>query len=159
MAFQLEPVDESFFADAPQRYVFSMDLPVAPQRVWDEVMAGETPLTFVRGLSVHWTSPAPRSVGSTRVAHAAFGAIRLQERYIVWDEGHRNAFIGTAVNAPLFSRFAENYVVEPTAAGSRFTWTFASDLRGLKPAVAANDVVQRAMFGRMAADVRRHFTQ
>jgi len=159
MAFSLEPVDESFFTDAPQRYVFSMDLPVPPERVWEEAMAGEQPLPFVRGLSVRWISPAPRGVDSTRVAKTGFGAIRLQERYFVWDEGHRNAFMGTAINVPLFSRFAENYVVEPTASGSRFTWTFASDLRGLKPAVAANDVVQRAMFGRMAADVRRHFTR
>ena len=157
MAFQLEPVDESFFRDAPQRYVFAMALPVPPERVWETAMAGEHPLRFVRGLSVHWTSPAPRGVGSTRNANAGFGAFRLQERYIVWEDGHRNSFIGTAVNAPLFRRFGEDYVVEPTADGCRFTWTFASDLRGPKAVIAANDVVQRAMFGRMAADVRRHF--
>ena len=63
-------------------------------------------LRFVRGLTVKWTSPEPRGVDSTRVALAAFGAFRLQERYFVWDEGHRNAFMGTALNGPLLRRFA-----------------------------------------------------
>src|SRR2546429_158122 len=57
MAFTLDAVDESFFTDAPQRYVYAMDVPVPPERVWAEAMTGEHPLAFVRGLTVKWTSP------------------------------------------------------------------------------------------------------
>lgn len=158
MAFALEPVDEDFLRDAPQRYAFPMELPVPPQEVWRAAMAGEDALRFVRGLRIRWTSAAPFGIGSTRTALAGFGAIRLQERYFVWDEGRRNAFMGTAVNVPLFRRFAEDYVVEPTAAGCRFTWTFAAEARGPRAAAVVNDVVQRTMFAGMARDVRRHFS-
>ena len=157
MAFDLEPADEDFVRSAPQRYVYTMNLPVPAASVWEGAMAGEHPLAFVRGLSVRWTSPAPRGVGSTRIAHAGFGAIRLQERYIVWDEGRRNAFAGVGVNVPLFRRFAEDYVVEPTSGGCRFTWTFAAEARGPGAAAAVNDLVQKGMFAGMARDVRKHY--
>jgi hypothetical protein len=159
MAFALEPADEDFLRTAPQRYVFPMELPVSPERVWQDAMAGPHALRFVRGLRIRWTSDAPRGIGSTRTAFAGFGAIHLQERYFVWDDGRRNAFMGTAVNVPLFRRFAEDYVVEPTASGCRFTWTFAAEPRGPRPAAAVNDVVQRAMFAGMARDVRRHYSR
>lgn len=157
MVFTLAETDADFLAAAPQRYVFAMDLPVPPERVWREAMAGERALNFVRGLSIRWTSPQPWGVGSARVAHAGFGAIRLQERYVIWDDGARTAFVGTAANAPLYRRFAEDYVVEPTATGCRFTWTFAAESRGPRAAAAVNDLAQRALFAGMARDVRRHF--
>jgi hypothetical protein len=91
MSFALAPADETFLRDAPQRYEFRMQLPVPADTVWAEGLAGDRPLSWVRGLTVRWTSPAPRGVGTTRVAHAAFGAVRLQERYFVWDEGRRTA--------------------------------------------------------------------
>ena len=159
MAFALEPVDEDFLRTAPQRYVFPMDLPVGPDQVWQGAMAGADALRFVRGLRIRWTSEAPHRVGSTRTALASFGAIRLQERYFVWDEGRRNTFMGTAVNVPLFRRFAEDYLVEPTANGCRFTWTFAAEPRGPRAAALVNDAVHRAMFAGMARDVRRHYTR
>jgi hypothetical protein len=157
MAFALEPADEEFLRTAPQRYVFAMNLPVPASTIWDAAMAGERPLTFVHGLKVRWTSPAPRGIGSTRVAHTALGAIRLQERYIVWDEGHRNAFAGVGVNVPVFRRFGEDYVVEPTPDGCRFTWTFAAEARGPRAAAMMNDVIQKGLFANMARDVRKHF--
>jgi hypothetical protein len=157
VAFDLLAADDEFIRSAPQRYVFGMDLPVPADQVWAEAMTGTTPLSFVRGLWVRWTSTAPHGVGSTRVAKAGFGAVRLDERYIVWDEGHRNAFVGVSVNVPMLRRFAEDYVVEPRPGGCRFTWTFAAESRGPRAAAAVNDVVQRTMFAGMARDVRRHF--
>lgn len=156
MAFALEPADEDFLTSAPQRYEYSMDLPVAPERVW-AALSGQVPLDWVRGLSIHWTSPAPRTVGATRRAHGGFGAIRLDEEYFIWEEGRRTAFFVRSANVPLFRRFAEDYVVEPTGDGCRFTWVFAVEPRGPRPLAAANGHVQSAMFAGMARDFKKRF--
>jgi hypothetical protein len=156
MPFALEPADANFLATAPQRYSFSMDLPAPPEKVW-AVLAGDEPMDFVRGLSIRWTSPAPRGLGATRRANGAFGAIRFDERYFIWDDGRRTAFTVVRANLPLFRRFAEDYVVEPAAGGSRFTWVFAVEPRGPRPLAAVNGSVQRAMFAQLAGDFRKHF--
>ena len=156
MPFALEPADEDFLANAPQRYSHSMQLPVPPERVW-AVLAGDEPMDFVRGLTIRWTSPAPRGVGATRRANGAFGAIRLDERYFIWAHGQRTTFTVESSNVPLFRRFAEDYLVEPTASGCRFTWVFAVEPRGPRPIGAANGTAQRAMFAQMARDFRKHF--
>jgi hypothetical protein len=156
MPFALEPADEDFLATAPQRYSYSMELPVPPGTVW-AVLAGDEPMDFVRGLKIRWTSPAPRGVGATRRANGSFGAVRLDERYFIWVDGRRTAFTVESANVPLFRRFAEDYVVEPTAAGCRFTWVFAVEPRTPRPIAAANGGVQRATFAQMARDFRNHF--
>ena len=156
MPFPLDPADEDFLANAPQRYSYSMDLPVPPEKVW-AVLAGDEPMDFVRGLKIRWTSPTPRGIGATRRANGGFGAIRLNERYFIWDEGRRTAFTVESSNVPLFRRFAEDYIVELTSDGCRFTWVFAVEPRGPRPIGAANGAVQRGMFGQMARDFRKHF--
>lgn len=156
MPFDLAPADEEFLTAAPQRYSFSKELPSPAQQVW-AVLAGDEPLDFVRGLTVRWTSPAPHGVGATRKAFGAFGAIRFDERYFIWEDGRRTAFTVERSNVPLFRRFAEDYVVEPTAGGCRFTWVFAVEPRGPRPVAAANGAVQRALFAQLARDFGRHF--
>jgi len=156
MPFALEPADEDFLAGAPQRYSHSMNLAVPPERVW-RVLSGDEPMDFVRGLTIRWTSPAPRGVGATRRANGAFGAIRLNERYFIWEDGRRTTFAVESSNVPFFRRFAEDYVVEPTARGCRFSWVFAVEPRGPRPIGAANGSVQRAMFAQMARDFGKHF--
>lgn len=156
MAFRLEPTDPDFVTSAPQRYVYVMELPVPPDKVWDGLVA-DSPLPWVRGLSIEWTSPRPFDVGTSRIARGGFGAIRLHERYVVWEEGYRNSFVVERANVPLFRRFAEDYLVEPTPDGCRFTWTFAVEPRGPRAVAAVDNLIQRGMFAQMAADTRRHF--
>jgi hypothetical protein len=156
MSFALAAADEDFLINAPQRYRYAMKLPVPAEQVW-AVLAGDEPMDFVRGLKIRWTSPAPRGVGATRRANAAFGAIQLNERYFVWEEGRRTAFAVESVNVPLFRRFAEDYVVEPAANGCLFTWVLAAEPHGPRPVAAANGAIQRAMFGQMARDFGKHF--
>jgi hypothetical protein len=156
VAFELEPANEAFLDSAPHRYVFPMDLPAPAETVWAGLIA-DPPLAWVRGLRIEWTSARPFGVGTTRTAHGAFGAVKLFERYIVWDEGRRTVFSVERSNVPLFRRFAEDYVIEPTAAGCRFTWTFAAEPRGPAAVRAIDNLMQRGIFGAMARDTRRHF--
>jgi hypothetical protein len=156
MAFALTPADADFLTSAPQRYSYPMDLPVPAEQVW-AVLSGAAPFDFVRGLRINWTSPAPRAVGATRHANGAYGAIRIDERYFIWEDGRRTAFYVTSANVPLFRRFAEDYLVEPTTDGCRFTWVFAVEPRAPRLLAAANGLVQSRMFAGYARDFGKHF--
>jgi hypothetical protein len=154
MNFPLAPVDEGFFTAAPARYsdTFAIARPAA--EVWREFVS-DKPLSWCRGLSIRWTSERPFGVGTTREAKSLGGAMRLEERFFIWEEGHRQAFYVTEANVPVFKRFAEDYVVEPDGSERcRLMWTFALEPTALgRPGGPVNGIVFRRLF----ADTRRHF--
>jgi len=45
--FRLQPIDESFFADAPKRYVDVMDIPQPADRVWAELTTDDHPASLL----------------------------------------------------------------------------------------------------------------
>ncbi|MFJ9459218.1 SRPBCC family protein [Kitasatospora sp. NPDC101447] len=153
----LERFDVSFFDTAPHRHSFTMDLPVAPETVW-QGLAGDTPLSWCRGLSGgRYTSPAPHGVGTTREITAR-GVLRLREEFVRWEEGVRHSFCVAQASLPLFRRFGEDYLVEPTASGTRFTWTFAFEPVPLLARPAALTGVPGAAFLKgLIGDTKRHF--
>jgi Polyketide cyclase / dehydrase and lipid transport len=127
---------------------------------WAE-LNGQAPLYWCRLVrSVEWTSPPPRTVGSTRTATMALTGATLQERYFRWDEadrGYANGFWVTASNTPGFRRFAEHYEVVTTVTGCRFTWTFL-----IEPIVSATNPFIRPLVGsvlkRFLTDTQRRFS-
>ncbi|GGM37651.1 polyketide cyclase [Longimycelium tulufanense] len=156
--YSLEPLDEGFFDSAPFRYRYPMDLPVPAERVWAG-LTGSDPLSWCRLLSeVRYTSDRPFGVGTTRTATVLRGSLRIRERFITWDEGRRHAFLAEEANLPVFRRFGEDYLVEPTATGCRFTWTFAFEPNpALRLAFRAGAPLNRALYATFARDTRRHF--
>ncbi len=150
----LKPVDESFFASAPERYSDTFAIARPAEQVWTD-LASDKPLSWCRGLSLQWTSERPFGVGTTRQASSLGGAVKLKERYFVWEDGHRQAFYVTDANLPLFKSFAEDYVVDPDGADRcRFTWKFAIEPTALgRPGAALNGFIFRRMF----AETRRHY--
>lgn len=159
--FALSPVGESFLTSAPHRTVHTMDLPVPAERVW-EGLTNATPLSWCRMLTGgRYTSPAPHGVGTTREVGVAGGVLKLREQFFVWDETKmRHAFYVTHTSLPVFESFAEDYLVEPTPAGCRFTWTFALKAkRGLSLPVAATQPVNNlVLFNSFRRDTIKHFT-
>jgi hypothetical protein len=121
--FKLQPVDETFFADAPKRFVGTFEIGRPASEVWAELVV-DGALSFCRSLrGAKWTSPRPFGVGTTRTMPALFGALVVDERYFVWEEGRRQAFCVERASLPLFRRFAEDYLVEGTApTTSRCAW-------------------------------------
>lgn len=155
--FTLERFDASFFDTAPHRRTFTMDLPVAPEAVW-EGLAGGAPLSWCRGLGGgRYTSPAPHGVGTTREITAR-GVLHLRESFIRWEEGTRHSFCVTSATLPLFRRFGEDYVVEPAPTGTRFTWTFAFEPNPLLARPAALTALPGTSFMKtLVRDTKRHF--
>jgi Polyketide cyclase / dehydrase and lipid transport len=154
MSVRLEPVDESFFTSAPNRYSDTFTIARPAENVWADLVS-DKPLAWCRGLSLQWTSARPFGVGTTRQARSLGGAIKFKERYFIWEDGRRQSFYVTDANLPLFKHFAEDYVVEPDGADRcRFTWTFAIEPTALgRPGAPLNGFT----FRRMYAETRRHY--
>lgn len=155
--FTLHTCDESIFETAPIVRSFSLDLPVPATKVW-EGLSNDTPLAWCRLLSNgRYTSPRPFAVGTTREITVG-RTMRLREEFFRWEEGRRHSFWVTQSSVPLFRRFAEDYLVEPTATGCRFTWTFAFE--PAKPIARPSALVawgSKPVLAWLKRDTQRHF--
>lgn len=160
-AYPMQPVDESFFTTAPHVYRFEQQLDVSPERVWeslasDHSVADWTPLLH----SIEWTSPRPFGVGTTRTVVLPAKAITIHEYFFRWEEGHRFSFYGVDANLRLFGKFAEDYIVEPSGSGTRFTWTFALEgTSKTRLAMKAMSPINKANFGAMAHGAKGYFAK
>ncbi|MGO3325083.1 SRPBCC family protein [Gordonia sp. (in: high G+C Gram-positive bacteria)] len=155
---ELTPVDETYFSMAKQRFSYRVDVNADADDVWAEI-ASTDPLPWVRSLDAHYTTPEPLGVGARRAVSSGGGLIKFREYFFRWDDRERrHSFYATEASVPFFRSFAEDYLVETTATGCSFTWTFAFD-----PAprfglfLAAGRPLNHLNFSRMAADTRRHF--
>jgi hypothetical protein len=153
--FKAEPVDESFFDDAPSRIQRVFDIPKPATRVWSE-LTGANPLSWCRITDrIDWTSPAPFGVGTTRTVHALKGSNVMNEYFFRWDEGRRMSFYVVEASAPLFQRFAEDSLIEPTTDDScRLTWTIAWEP---KAAMKPGNAVNKRLLGTLFTDTQKYY--
>jgi hypothetical protein len=149
----LQLTDETFLTSAPTRFSETFEIPKPAADVWAELI-GDKPLDWCRALSITWTSPRPLGVGATRTAKI-LGALTANERFFIWEDGRRNAFCITDTNLPVFTRLAEDSLVEPLGPDRcRFTWTIAMELKGV---AKAGGPMNRLLVSSLFKDTRRHF--
>ncbi len=153
--FTCEPVSETFFDTAPFKLRAKFEVPLPAATVWGELTSDQA-LSWCRILQdVSWTSPRPFGVGTTREVKALWGANQLREHYFRWEEGHRHSFFVVESTAPLFKRFAEDYLLESTSDTScRFTWTLAAEPKAL---ARPGGPVNRALLKTLFTDTARHY--
>jgi hypothetical protein len=153
--FACQPVDESFLDTAPLRLRGTFDIPRPAAEVWDELTA-EHPLLWCRILQdITWTSPRPFGVGTTRTVVALGGLNVFKERFFRWEEGRRHSFVVEQASAPMFRRFAEDYLVEPAGADAcRFAWTIAGEAR---PGFGLTTPGNRLLLKTLLTDTARHY--
>jgi hypothetical protein len=153
--FKNEPVDETFFNAAQVRLSETFEIARPAAEVWTELTADGT-LWWCRILDdVSWTSPRPFGVGTTRTVSSLKGANVIKEQFFRWEEGRRKSFYVAESSAPLFKRFAEDYLVEPASESAcRFTWTIAYDSRpAMRPGRRLNNTLLRTLL----TDTRKHY--
>lgn len=155
----LESVDATFFATAPVLYRYPVKLAVPPERVWQSLASDRSVADWGLGVrSLTWTSPRPFGVGTTREVVLPMSALRLREEFFRWDEGAGYSFAAVAADRALFTRFAENYEVEPDRTGTLFTWTIAlSPVPALARAMTSFAPVTKASFGQLARNAKKYF--
>ncbi len=118
--FALESADAGFFDAAPHVFRYTKHYDAPPEKVWESLQSDESLSAWGPSVSsLTWTSPRPFGIGTTR--EVGLGPTRVHERFFRWDEGSRYSFYLYESNAPLFRRFAEDYVIAPdgTVPGSR----------------------------------------
>jgi uncharacterized protein YndB with AHSA1/START domain len=142
--YPLEPADETFFSTAPFRHTYPVELPVPPERLWASLTSDEGMAAWGLGVGLQWTSPRPFGVGTTRTVVLPLHAMTVHEHFFRWDDGRRKSFYVEEANHRMLKRFAEDYLVEATPGGSRFTWTIALEpLPSTALLVRASDPVNR----------------
>lgn len=153
--FKNDPVDAGFFASAPVRLSDTFQVARPATEVWSELTADDT-LSWCRIIDdVRWTSPRPFGVGTTRTVKALKGANVINEHYFRWEEGRRKSFYVVDGSAPLFKRFAEDYLVEPVSDSScTFTWTIAYESR---PSMRLGRPLNDRLLGTLFTDTRKHY--
>jgi hypothetical protein len=84
----------------------------------------------------------------------------MRERYFLWEEGRRHSFAVYESTAQLFTRFAEDYLVEPDGNDTLFTWILAIEpKRSLALPVKVLAPAIKAVFGRMPSDGQRYWAK
>jgi hypothetical protein len=156
----LESVDESFFSTAPHVYRFPVELNVSPERVWESLVSDGSLADWGMGIKLRWTSPRPFGVGTTREVVLPLGLMTVRERFFLWEEGRRYTFYVESSDRPMIKSFAEDYVVEKTASGSRFTWTIAIEpAPKFRALVAAGGPLNKLAFGQTARSAKSYFAK
>ncbi|MBC3841112.1 SRPBCC family protein [Streptacidiphilus sp. 4-A2] len=125
--FPIEEADDSLFASAPLYHARSVEVPYSAEETW-AALTGDGVSSWTKGMQqLIWTSSRPFGVGTTREIHMG-GGFTLRERFFRWEEGHRKTFSGVEGTRPIFRHLVEDYVVEPTGDGARFSWRWAAEL-------------------------------
>lgn len=121
----LRPVGDEFLTGAPLVIPVAVTLPNSPAEVW-EVLGSERMWSWLPLIDrVRWLSPCPLRAGAIRQLRLA-RAVMLDEEFYRWDDERRATFYVKSASRPLLRALAEDFVLEPTAAGgTRLTWTMA----------------------------------
>lgn len=157
--FPLESTDASAFDTAPHVFRYEKRFDAPPEAVWMSLASDNSLADWGSSVKeVNWLTPRPFGVGSSREVVLAVGFARIREQFFRWDEGLGYSFYVYEADAPLFRKFAEDYVVAPDGTGTLFTWTVAIEpKRALRLPFQALAPVLKAGFGRMASDGQRYF--
>ncbi len=122
----LEPVDESFFREAPV-VVTNRNVLAAPRAAVFDCICGDPAGwgEWFPGFSHNgrWDTAPPHGVGSRRTVDAYRSQYR--ETILAWDPLERWAFRVDATSSPLFEAFAEDYRLTDAAGGTELAWTVA----------------------------------
>lgn len=153
--FKLQPVDESFFENAPVRLsrTFSINRPAAD--VWAD-LTSDNPLHWCRILDgCKWTSERPFGVGTTRQVNALKGLNIFKEEFFRWEDGRQMSFYVQEASGPLAKRFAEDYLVESTGDNScTFTWIIAYEPSAIGK---LGEALNKRILGSLFSDTAQYY--
>ncbi|HTM83990.1 MAG TPA: SRPBCC family protein [Mycobacterium sp.] len=156
--YECERVELDFIANAPFRFVSTVDLAITPEQLF-EVLSDETswPHWATVITKVEWTSPEPRGIGTTRTVSMR-GNIVGDEEFLAWEPFSHMAFRFNTSTSDAISAFAEDYRVVETAEGCHLTWVMAMKPSGLAGRIGMTlaQPVMAWLFQRFLHNLRRY---
>jgi carbon monoxide dehydrogenase subunit G len=156
--YPCERVGLDFIADAPNRFVSTVDLPITPEQLFDVLADAQSWPQWASVITdVTWTSPEPRGIGTTRTVTMR-GNIVGAEEFLAWEPFSHMAFRFNESTSNAISAFAEDYRVVPTADGCHLTWVMAMKPSGLagRLGMTIGRPVMGWMFQRFLHNLRRY---
>lgn len=126
MKFKTQAADVDFIDTAPLQFINTVELNATPQQVFDSLANADHWLQWFPNMSsVEWRGT--KGVGVKRFVKV--GAMAIDEHFIRWDKGVRMAFYISATSMPFAKKMVEDYRIEATEKGSRFTYAVGLQLR------------------------------
>jgi carbon monoxide dehydrogenase subunit G len=133
-----ERVGLDFIADAPVRFVSTVDLAITPEQLFEVLADAESWPHWATAITkVTWTSPEPRGVGTTRTVHMR-GGIVGNEEFLAWEPFSHMAFRFNEASSASIAAFAEDYRVVSTPGGCHLTWVMAMKPHGIAGRIGMN---------------------
>jgi len=126
MKFKCEAGDINYIERAPLQFINTVDLKAPPEGVFDALRETEAWLHWFPDMkSAVWKGEP--GVGTNRIVKV--GPMEITEHFIAWSEPAQMAFHVSETSLPFARRMVENYTIEGTATGSRFTYAVGMELR------------------------------
>ena len=126
MKFKCEIVDINFIEREPLQFVNTVDLKAPPDAVFAALRDTDAWLRWFPDMkSAVWDGEP--GAGTDR--NVKVGAMTIKEHFMIWREPYQMAFYVSETSLPFARRMVENYTIEETATGSRFTYAVGMQLR------------------------------
>ena len=126
MKFECEAEDVGYIDQAPLKFVNTVELNAPPATVFASLADTEAWLRWFPDMkSAVWEGEP--GAGTNR--YVKVGAMEITEHFVIWKEPYQMAFYVSETSLPFAKRMVENYTVEETATGSRFTYAVGMQLR------------------------------
>lgn len=124
---ELAEVDAGYATTGPNQTTLRQAIPGSADALFRCLEDGPAWKRWL-GIEVHWTSPRPFGVGTTRTVKARGNTI--EEYFTAWEPGRRMAFRFERTTLPM-AAFAEDYVIEATGDNTcELAWSHAYDWGG-----------------------------
>ena len=126
MKFKCEAGDINYIEHAPLQFINTVELKAPPGEVFASLRDTQAWLRWFPDMkSAVWEGEP--GVGTDR--NVKVGPMEIKEHFIVWSEPTQMAFYVSETSLPFARRMVENYTIEETATGSRFTYAVGMEVR------------------------------
>ena len=126
MKFACKSSNVDYIDNAPVLFINTADLEAPPGAVFAALRDTDTWLQWFPDMtSAEWQGEP--GVGSDRIVKV--GPMELKEHFVIWKEPYQMAFYVSETSLPFARRMVENYTIEETARGSRFTYAVGMQFR------------------------------
>lgn len=126
MKFECEAGDVDYIDEAPLQFINTVELNAPPAAVFESLADTEAWLRWFPDMkSAAWQGEA--GAGTDRLV--TVGSMQICEHFTVWREPYQMAFYVRETTLPFAKKMVENYIIEETASGSRFTYAVGMQLR------------------------------
>ena len=126
MKFPCEPDSVDYIEQAPMQFVNSVELKASPEVVFAALADTETWLQWFPDMTEARWEGEP-GVGTDRLVKV--GPMQIREHFITWQAPHQMVFYVSETSLPFAKRMVENYTIEETETGSRFTYAVGMQFR------------------------------